>query len=122
MGAWLSLRILSPWYVRVLYIFQPLQRLAIHLVARVLNYFFLVFENKHGFPKIRHLSLIGSSSWHQNSKHYSNQYLKTIASYYYTYNSNLNYLLMQDTQLSATSQLSKQDKHDNSREFQKEPK
>ena len=37
-------------------------------------------------------------------------------------NSNLNYLLMQDTQLSATSQLSKQDKHDNSREFQNQPK
>ena len=37
-------------------------------------------------------------------------------------NSNLNYLLMQDTQLSATSQLSDQDKHDNSREFQKQPK
>ena len=37
---------------------RPLQRLVIHLVARVLNWF-LVFENKHGLPKIRHLSLIG---------------------------------------------------------------
>ena len=83
-----------PWYVTVLYIFQPLQRLAIHLVARVLNYFFVVFANKHGLHKIRHLSPIGSSSWHQKSKRYSNQYLQTIASYYYTYNSNLNYLLM----------------------------
>ena len=36
-GAWLSLRILDSWYVRVLYILQPLQRLAIHLVSRVLN-------------------------------------------------------------------------------------
>src|ERR1041385_8425799 len=99
MGASLSLRILGPWYMRVLYIFQPLQRLAIHLVARVLNYFFVVFANKHGLHKIRHLSPIGSSSWHQKSKRYSNQYLQTIASYYYTYNSNLNYLLMQDTQL-----------------------
>ena len=36
-GAWLSLRILDSWYVSVLYILQPLQRLAIHLVARVLN-------------------------------------------------------------------------------------
>ena len=62
MGVWLSLRILDPWYVRVLYILQPLQRLAIHLVARVLNYFFVVFENKHGLPKIRHLSLIGLRS------------------------------------------------------------
>ena len=41
MGVWLSLLILDPCYVRVLYIFQPLQRLAIHLVARVLNCFFL---------------------------------------------------------------------------------
>src|ERR1041384_5078532 len=41
---------------------------------------FVVFENKHGLPKIRHLSLIGSNSWHQNSKHYSYQYLKTISS------------------------------------------
>src|ERR1041385_4951696 len=114
MGVLLSLRILDPWYVRVLYLFQPLQRLAIHLVARVLNYFCCSFRR---LPKIRHLSLIGSSSWHQNSKRYSNQYLKTIASYYYTYNSNLNYLLMQDTQLGATSQLCKQDKHDISREF-----
>src|SRR3954469_25806921 len=120
MGVWLSLRILDPRYVRVLYIFQPLQRLAIHLVARFINYFFVVFENKHRFPKIQHLSLIGSSSWHEKSKHYSNQYLKTIASYYYTYNSNLNYLLMQDTQLSATDQLSKQYKHDKSRELQKQ--
>src|SRR3954470_20665914 len=51
------------------------------------------------------------------SKHYSNQYLKTIACYYYTCNSNLNYLLMQDRQLSATIQLSKQDKYEDSREF-----
>src|SRR4051812_25191556 len=27
---------------------------------------FVVFENKHGLPKIRHLSLISSSSWHLN--------------------------------------------------------
>src|SRR3954468_5566768 len=27
---------------------------------------FVVFENKHGFPKIRHLSLIGLRSWHPN--------------------------------------------------------
>src|SRR3954468_12427810 len=37
---------------------RPLQRLVIHLVARVLNWI-LVFESKHGLPKIRYLSLIG---------------------------------------------------------------
>ena len=37
MEAWLSLRILDLWYVGVLYILQPLQRLAIHLVAKTIN-------------------------------------------------------------------------------------
>ena len=45
MGVWLSLRILDPWYVRVLYIFQPFQRLVIHLVARVLNRGFWFSKN-----------------------------------------------------------------------------
>src|SRR3954465_7537675 len=36
-----------------------LQRLVIHLVARVLN---RGFRKSHGLPKIQHLSLIGSSS------------------------------------------------------------
>ena len=37
--------------VRVLYILQPLQRLVIHIVARVLNNFFVFFKNKHVEPK-----------------------------------------------------------------------
>ena len=38
-------------------------------------------------------------------------------------NRNLNYLLSsEDTQLIATDQHSKQDKHENSREFQQQPK
>src|SRR3954467_5904180 len=37
--------------MRVLYILQPLQRLVILLVARVLNYFFVVLENKNVEPK-----------------------------------------------------------------------
>src|SRR3954465_13583816 len=37
---------------------RPLQRLVIHLVARVLNRV-LGFRKSHGLPKIRHLSLIG---------------------------------------------------------------
>src|SRR3954468_2110393 len=74
------------------------QRLVIHLVARVLNRGFFGFRKSHGLPKIRHISLIGSSSSHQKFKHYSSQYLKTIASYYYKENSNFNYLLVVKTQ------------------------
>src|SRR3954465_8602809 len=33
--------------VRVLYILQSLKRLVIHLVSSVLNFFFVVLENKH---------------------------------------------------------------------------
>src|ERR1043165_2796460 len=43
-GVWLSLRILDSWYVGVLYILQPPQRLAIHLVVRVLNWIFFSFS------------------------------------------------------------------------------
>ena len=72
---------------------------------------------------MRHLSLIGKSSWHQKFKHYSSQYLKTIASYYFKKKSNFNYLLSsQDTQLSATGKLSKQDKHANYRNIKPETK
>src|SRR3954463_9932884 len=96
---------------------RTLQRLVIHLVARVLNRGF-GFRKSHGLPKIRHLSLIGSRSWHQKFKHYSSQYLKTIASYYYEENSNFNYLLSsQDTKLSTTGKLSNKIKHATYRKF-----
>ena len=96
---------------------RTLQRLVIHLVPRVFNRGF-GFRKTHGLPKIRHLSLIGSSSWHKKFKHYSSQYLKTIASYYYKENSNFNYLLSsQDTKLSATGKLSKKIKQATYRKF-----
>src|SRR4051812_31828349 len=51
-------------------------------------------------------------------QHYSSQYLKTIASYYFKENNNFNYLLSsQDTKLSATSKLSNKIKHATYRKF-----
>ena len=51
-------------------------------------------------------------------KHYSSQYLKTIASYYYKENSNFNYLLSSEgTKLSATGKLSNKIKHATYRKF-----
>ena len=48
---------------------------------------------------------------------------ENYASYYYKENSNFNYLLSsQDTKLSATGTLSKQDKHANYRKFKPETK
>src|SRR3954467_4812768 len=55
---------------------------------------------------------------HHKFKHYSSQYLKTIASYYYKENNNFNYLLSsQDTKLSATGKLSNKIKHATYRKF-----
>src|SRR4051812_37457425 len=51
-------------------------------------------------------------------QHYSSQYLKTVASYYFKENSNFNYLLCsQDTELSATGKLSNKIKHATYRKF-----
>ena len=51
-------------------------------------------------------------------QHYSSQYIKTIASYYYKENSNFNYLFSsQDTKLSATGKLSIKIKHATYRKF-----
>ena len=51
-------------------------------------------------------------------QHYSSQYLKTIASYYFKENNNFNYLLSsQDTELSATGKLSNKIKHATYRKF-----
>ena len=99
---------------------RTLQRLVIHLVARFLNRGFW-------FSKITRIAQNTTSITNRlelltpKFKHYSSQYLKTIASYYYKENSNFNYLLSnQDTKLSATGKLSKQNKHANYREFKPE--
>src|SRR4051812_8947168 len=56
-GGLVILRIVDSWYVSDSNI-RTLQRLVIHLVARVLNRGFC-FLKSHEFPKIRDLSLIG---------------------------------------------------------------
>ena len=116
----LSLRILDSWYMSVLYILQPFQRLAIHIVARVLNQFLQFSKINTDCPKY-------------NTYHYQAKSLDTKSSNI-TQN-NTSKLLQgtttieqqpqvptssQDTQLSATVQLYKQDKHEDSREFQKQ--
>ena len=90
---------------------RTLQRLVIHLVARVLNRVFW-------FSKNTRISQNTTSITNRQElltpkvQHYSSQYLKTIASYYFKENSNFNYLLSsQDTELSATGKLSNKIKH-----------
>src|SRR3954468_10610620 len=116
MGVWLSLRILDSWYVSVL------QRLVIHLVARVLNKGFWFSKNTRIAQNTTSITN-RQDLLTPKFQHYSSQYLKTIASYYFKKNSNFNYLLSsQDTELSATGKLSKQDKHANYRKFKPETK
>src|SRR3954468_10295968 len=65
MGVWLSLRILDSWYVSVL--FRTLQRLVIHLVARVLNRSFWfskntrIAQNTTSITKVRALNTKSSN-------------------------------------------------------------
>src|SRR3954463_14060547 len=91
---------------------RTLQRLVIHLVARVLNRFFFWFSKNTRIAQnttsiTNRLELLTPKV-----QHYSSQYLKTIASYYFKENNNFNYLLSsQDTELSATGKLSNKIKH-----------
>src|SRR3954463_13293638 len=96
---------------------RNLQRLVIHLVARVLNRVFW-------FSKNTRIAQNTTSITNRQElltpidQHYSSQYLKTIASYYFKENSNFNYLLSsQDTELGATGKLSNKIKHATYRKF-----
>src|SRR3954466_4967709 len=99
MGVWLSLRILDSWYVGYSNI-RTLQRLVIHLVARVLNRGFWFSKNtriaQNTTSITNRLELLTPKV--QTLLY---QYLKTIASYYYKENSNFNYLLLVKTQNSV---------------------
>src|SRR3954471_9897935 len=96
---------------------RTLQRLVIHIVARVLNRGFW-------FSKNTRISKNTTSITNRQElltpkvQHYSSQYLKTIASYYFKENNYFNYLLSsQDTELSATAKLSNKIKHATYRNF-----
>src|SRR3954465_14931566 len=79
---------------------RTLQRLVIHLVARVLNRGFWFSKNtriaQNTTSITNRLELLTPKV-----QTYSSQYLKTIASYYYKENSNFNYLLLIKTQNSV---------------------
>ena len=72
---------------------------------------FVVFENIHGLPKIRHLSLISLSSWHTKVQTLVRTIPQNYCKLLLYLNSNLNYLLKVRHTISATCQLSKQDKN-----------
>src|SRR4051812_49154296 len=97
MGVWLSLRTLNPLYVRVLYILQPLQKLVIHLVARI---------SKNTTPITNRLELLTLRSptiTQINTSKLLEVTTILIIAISISYSS-------QDTKISAISQLSKQDK------------
>src|SRR3954466_14979938 len=92
-------------------------RLVIHLLARVLNRVFW-------FSKNTRIAQDTTSITNRQElltpkvQHYSSQYLKTSASYYFKKTNNFNYLLSsQDTELSATGKLSNNIKHGTYRKF-----
>ena len=89
----------------------------IHLVARVLNRGFWfskntrIAQNTTSITNRQELLTL-------KVQHYSSQYLKTIASYYFKGNNNFNYLLsIQDTELSAIGKLSNKIKHATYKKF-----
>src|ERR1041384_3438465 len=90
---------------------RTLQWLVIHLVARVLNRGFWFSKNTRIAQNTTSITN-RQELLTPKVQHYSSQYLKNIASYYFKENSNFNYLLSsQDTELSATGKLSNKIKH-----------
>src|SRR3954467_12823543 len=93
------------------------QRLVIHLVARVLNRGFWFSKNTRIAQNTTSITN-RQELLTPKVQHYSSQYLKTIASYYFKENCNFNYLLSsQDTELNATGKLSNKIKHATYRKF-----
>src|ERR1041384_4547775 len=98
---------------------RTLQRLVIHLVARVLNRGFWFSKNTRIAQNTTSITN-RQELLTPKVQHYSSQYLKTIASYYFKENINFNYLLSSqdtDTELSATGKLSNKIKHATYRKF-----
>ena len=89
----------------------------IHLVARVFNRVF--WFSKNTWIAQNTTSITNRQELlTPKVQHFSSQYLKIIASYYYKENNNFNYLLpSQDTELSATGKLSNKIKHATYRKF-----